>query len=1141
LTRGQEAGEAHELWTAVEREHPRLFTPLDQVWLNRLLATQPHPTPDVAAASAARQDWGESPETVGFIGRDEELALLRNRVLAERRGVVAILGMGGIGKTSLAARLAREVVSRFERVYWRSLRNAPSSGEWLAGAIGFLSDHQLVPPPSESEQLTTLLQLLRERPSLLVLDNFETLLEAGPNERRYRTDSAGYGRVVEVVGEGRHQSCLVLTSREAPPELSILGGSAAFALELGGMRAHEGAALLAHEQLVGNSQDFADLIARFGGNVLALKLVGETIRQLFGGDIGLFLQQIGSSAIFGDIRRLLGEQIEASSALEQDVLRVLAVEREPVRLTELVAELGPRVGRGTVLDVVGALRRRSLVERTESDGAVAFTLQPVVLEYVTDRLVEAISDEIARAAPVQLVARPLIRAQAKDYVRHSQERLIGEPILEVLNRTAGIGETERQLAAQVERWRGLEPADQQFGPGNVVNLLRLLRSGNLRGMDLSRLSIRQAYLAGVEAQDASLAGTTLVDAVLAEAFDFPGSVALTRDGTLMAAGTSTGQVWLWRVADRTPVWAVQGHTGGVWGVALSDDGQLLASGGTDGAVRLWEARSGQPRATLHGHAGTVYAAALSADGRVLATGGTDTTVRLWDTSTGGSVARLDGHTGAIFGVALSVDGQLLASGGGDGTVRLWETSTGRALAALQGHTGTVWGVALSADGELLASVAVDGTVRVWETSTGRQQAILHGHSGEVYGVALSADGQLLASSGGDGTVRVWETRTGQPRATLPGHTGAIYGVALSAVGDTLVSGGTEGTLRVWETDTGRPQATLQGQTGAVYGVALAAIGQLLASAGTEGTVRQWEVGSGRPLATLHGHAGTVYGLALSPDGELLASGGTDGSVRLWEPGTGRERAVLEGHEGGVRAVALSADGRLLASAGTDGTARLWEISNLRRLAVLEGHAGAVYGVALSADGLLLASSGTDGTVRVWDATNSRLVAELAGHAGAVYGVTLSPGGELLASCGADGTVRLWDPRSRRPLASLRGHTGAVYGVVLSADGQLLVSGGGDGTVRLWHPGTGEPVASLKGHMGAVYGVALSADRRLVASGGFDGTVRVWEAGTGAWSRTLRAERRYERLDITCLSGVTNAQRQALFALGAVDRSAAPGA
>src|SRR5205085_813276 len=213
-------------------------------------------------------------------------------------------------------------------------------------------------------------------------------------------------------------------------------------------------------------------------------------------------------------------------------------------------------------------------------------------------------------------------------------------------------EVDRRLLDLLDGWRGRPSggyprSGSSYGPGNTVDLLRLLR-GHLRGVDLSRLSIRQACLQEVEAQDARLVDAHLVRSVLAEAFDYSVCVALSAAGAYLAAGTSNGEVRLWRVADRAPLLSVQGHTGGVHGVALSADGHLVASGGEDGTVRLWEAESGRHLATLRGHSGAVFCVALSADGQLVAGSGMDGTLRLWRTPDGLPPRSVQAHTGAIW-------------------------------------------------------------------------------------------------------------------------------------------------------------------------------------------------------------------------------------------------------------------------------------------------------------------------------------------------------------------------------------------------------------------------------------------------------------------------------------------------------------
>src|SRR6266545_3113317 len=643
-------------------------------------------------------------------GRARELARVRRWVREQRCRVVSVLGMGGIGKTSLVARLAQDLAPEFAVVYWRSLRNAPPVEEWLAGAIAALSSGQTVPPAGLAAQLRLLLGLLRAQRSLLILDNLETVLSPGALELRYRAGYEGYGAVLQQLAESAHPGCLVLTSREQPLRADA---RAVRVLRLEGLGVAEARALLGHRALLGDDAAWRALVERYAGNPLALQVVGETISVVFGGEIAAFLGQ--ETAVVGGIRQLLDEQLARLSPLEQALLYWLAIEREPVRFAALLADLGPEVARSEVLEALEALDRRSLLERA-SGGA--FTLQGVVLEYISERLVNALAREILEGQPVLLRRHAVLLATAKDYVRRSQERLLGQPLVQNLVAASGAGGAERRMLELLAGWRQREPAEQGYGPGNLVNLLRLLR-GDLRGLDLSRLALRQAYLQEVAAQDASLAGAELHQAVLVEAFNYPASVALSADGAYLAAGTTTGELCLWRVADRTLLLSVHGHTGVVYSVARSADGQLLASGSLDGTVKLWEAASGRLLATLQGHSGGVRGVALSADGQLLASSSEDGMVRLWEAASGRLLATLQGHSGAVRGVALSADGQLVASGSFDGTVRLWEAASGRLLATLQGHTGLVYGVALGRDGQLVASGSFDGTIRLWEAASGR--------------------------------------------------------------------------------------------------------------------------------------------------------------------------------------------------------------------------------------------------------------------------------------------------------------------------------------------------------------------------------------------------------------------------------------
>ena len=184
----------------------------------------------------------------------------------------------------------------------------------------------------------------------------------------------------------------------------------------------------------------------YGGNPLALKLVAATIQELFDSDINDFLRS--NVVVFGDIESLLGQQLERLPLLGREVVYWLALERESIQLSRLERDIlywlvvqreevtGSRlyedmvrpVSRQELLETLQSLRRHSLIEKGDS----GFTLQPVIMEYLTERFVKKIFAEIATERPMLLRSHALIQALAKDYVRRSQIEFILKPIADSL-------------------------------------------------------------------------------------------------------------------------------------------------------------------------------------------------------------------------------------------------------------------------------------------------------------------------------------------------------------------------------------------------------------------------------------------------------------------------------------------------------------------------------------------------------------------------------------------------------------------------------------------------------------------------------------------------------------------------------------
>jgi WD40 repeat protein/serine/threonine protein kinase len=1114
-------------------------------------------TPSPNTKTTQRIDWGEAVDGSLFFGRTEELVQLEQWIVSNslrsygfapdnpptltRCRVVVLLGMGGIGKTTLCVKLAQQIQSSFESLIWRSLRNAPPIQETLANLIEFLSDEQETEanlPETVEGRISRLIEYLRASRCLLILDNVESILQGGNRAGLYREGYEGYGDLLLRIGESSHQSCLVLTSREKPREIASLesSGLPVRSIQLSGLKEVEGQAIFELKGLSGSETEQQLLTQRYAGNPLALNIVSTNIQELFDSNIAEFLAQ--GTTIFGDIRELLDQHFNRLSELEKEIMYWLAINREPVSLSNLREDIVSKTAHTQLIEAVESLLRRSLIEKVApkllEQTATRFTQQAVVMDYMTERLIEQITQEITTENVSLLINHALIKAAAKDYIRESQIRVILEPIADRLRTTfRSHKEIEYKFQQILLKLREEFSTSTGYSGGNIINLLAQLQV-NITNYDFSHLSIWQADFRRVNLHQVNFQEADFVKSVFAETLSSVLSVAISPCGTWLATGDANSEIRLWQVSDGQHILTLKGHSSWVLSVAWSPDGATLASGSLDQTVKLWDIREGKCLETLQGHTHGICSVAFSPDGNTLASGSNDYTIRLWDIREGNCLKALHGHISGVKSVSFRPDGHTLASGSLDQTVRLWNIEEGQCLETFHGHTSGVLSVTWSPDSSTLVSGSNDHTLRLWDVNEGECFKVLHGHTQGVGSVRFSPDGSILASGSNDYTIRLWDIEEGKCLKALHGHISSILSIGWSPDGNTLASGSNDYTVRLWDVYAGKCFKVLHGHISGIRSAAWSPDGSTLVSGSKDYTVRLWDVSEGQCLKILHGHTQGVCSVAYSPDGTTLASGSNDYTIRLWNMQEGRCLKVLHGHTSGVVSVAWNYDGSTLASSSNDCTVRLWNIAEGKCIKTLQGHASGVVAVDWSPEGSTLASGSNDYTVRWWDIREGRCLKTLYGHTSEVLSVTWSPDGRTLASSSNDYTVRLWDVREGKCLKVLHGHTSEVLSVGWCPQSMTLASGSVDKTVKLWDVNTGQCLKTLQEHANEVYSVAFSPDGSTLVSCSQDETIKLWDVNTGECIKTLRADRLYEGMNITGATGLTEAQKATLKVLGAID-------
>jgi WD40 repeat protein/transcriptional regulator with XRE-family HTH domain len=1077
------------------------------------------------------EDLGQAPDVSKFHGRQYETMLLTTGAAIDNCRLIGVLGMGGIGKTNLVTYATIKLKPQFEYVIWRSLKTAPPLDKLLGNLLDIFDPQNSTKVEDVHHAIMLVIDFFQRHRCLLVLDNLETILLSGESKGDYRDGYEVYGEFLKQVGQIKHTSCVIFTSREKPLDVSPLAssGSPVRNIYLEGIDWQQAKIILADKNLKGDAKDWETITRYYSGNPLALGLVAETIWDDYKGNIASFLHD--GVLFFGKVNDLLTEQFKRLAKLEQEILYWLAIECEPVSLKTLSENFVFPASQRELMEARGALNRRSLVLL---DNKGNLSLQNVIAEYLTDLLISKVCQEI-NLERVDLLNRiALAKSSSKEYVRHNQIRLFLQPIAKYLMAKA---RNEKILLSELIRFldilREMYSGQPGYATGNLINLMTILKL-DIQGLNFSGLAIWQAYLQNIELKNVNFGKCDFLYSTFADNFSAVLSVEFNSRKNLIAAGMTDRRIAIWQMPEGKLLFTNGDHGDWVYAICFSTHGEMLASGSYDHTIRLWDTNTGKCIKILRGHNSPLSSVMFASDDKIIIGSG-ETEIKFWEIDTGKCIYTIEMGVNLAWFFHLSGNEKYLIVGTETGSVQLWDVGTKKFVREFTDHTARVWCVAMNESTQMIASGGDDCSIRLWDVNTGECTKILTGHTQPVRSVIFTeSDGSILCSASQDQTIKLWDTQSGICIRTLHEHTNIVRSLAFDKNSRTLISGSDDPSIRLWNIDTGQCVKILHGYTNRIGCIAFSPINKNLLACGYEDhAIRLWDIEKATCIKTLKGHTGLVVSIAFSPDGRILCSTGEDRTVRLWIIDDGMCIGTIRLDMWG-RSLTFSTDGDLLCCGNEAAEIQIWDTATWEEKITLSGHTSWVRVIANHPEKRIIASGSDDFTVKLWDLDMGAILGTLTGHTACVRSVAFSSNGSFLASASDDCTIKLWDLSNFQCVRTMKGHTKPIWSIGFGDDqDNILASGSEDMSVRLWDTHSGREIQRINDHTAPIVAVAFSPSAPIFATGSEDDTIKIWDTTTAECLKTLRYQRLYEGMNLVGATGLTEHEKASLAKLGAI--------